>query len=83
MPYIHLGSDVSIPASEILGVFDIEQVTEYSDTVNDYLADCQKSGRIYYVSLDLPRSFVLTQGVTYVTNVSAPTLRRRMGLLLK
>ena len=76
--YVHLGSDVSLPVNEIVGVFDIENVTEYSAPTNDYLAACQKSGRIYYVSLDLPRSFVAATDKTYVTNVSAATISKRI-----
>ena len=79
--YVHFGSDVNVPAADIVGVFDIERVTEFSGAANDYLAACQKSGGIYYVSLDLPRSFVTAADKTYVTNVSAATILNRIKFI--
>lgn len=74
--YIHLGSDVTVSSEDILGIFDIER-TSVEKSVNEYLSGCQKSGRIYYVSLDMPKSFVVCSNCVYVTNVGAGTLRRR------
>ena len=78
--YIYLGSDVTVPASDIIAIFDIER-TSVEKSVNEYLSRCQKSGRIYYVSLDMPRSFVVCTDCVYVTNVGSATLRQRAGRL--
>jgi aminopeptidase C len=76
MAYVHLGSDVTVHSDDIIGIFDIERVT-VKKSVNEFLRVSQKSGRIYYVSLDLPKSFVVTDESVYVSNVSADTLKKR------
>ncbi len=74
--YISLGSDVAVHKNDIIGIFDIEK-TSVVRSVNDYLSGCQKSGGIYYVSLDMPKSFVVCDDCVYVTNVSTSTLKKR------
>ena len=77
MAYLHLGSDVTVHSGDIIGMFDIERTT-VNKSVNEFLKAAQKSGRIYYVSLDLPKSFALTEDKVYVTNVSTGTLKKRV-----
>ena len=77
MAYSYLGSDVTVHSDDIIGIFDIERVT-VNKNVNEYLKNAQKGGIIYYVSLDLPKSFVVTENNVYVTNVSTITLKKRI-----
>ena len=96
--YLHLGSDVTVHTDNIIGIFDIERTTVKSSfksssrggqSVNDFLRVSQKSGKIYYVSLDLPKSFIVTanrkksslENVVYVSNVSTLTLKKRCGII--
>jgi hypothetical protein len=77
--FIHLGGDVSVYCDDLLGVFDIERTT-VNPSVNRFLAAAQKSGGVYYCSLDLesmPKSFALTEEVVFVTNVSTGTIVKR------
>lgn len=74
--YIHIGGDVSLPTYKILGIFDIEKTSVNKD-VNDYLMKLQKQGKIYYVSYDMPKSFIVTEDYIYISNVSVFTLKRR------
>ena len=74
--YIHIGGDVSLPTYKILGIFDIEKTSVNKD-VNDYLMKLQKQGKIYYVSYDMPKSFIVTEDYVYISNVSVFTLERR------
>ncbi len=74
--YLHLGSDISVQTSEIIGIFDIEKVT-VDKYMNEYLSYCQKNGKIYYVSLDMPKSIIVCSDVVYISNVSCMTLRKR------
>jgi hypothetical protein len=81
MAYLHLGSDVTVHSDSIIGTFDIERVT-VNKQVNEYLKKCQKSGEIYYVSLDLPKSFIIAheyEQKVYVSNISTFTLKKRCG----
>lgn len=74
--YISLGNDVTVSEKDIIGIFDIEK-TSVVRSVNDYLSGCQKNNKIYYVSLDMPKSFVVCENVVYVTNVGAATIGKR------
>ncbi len=74
--YISLGNDVSVLQSDIIGVFDIEK-TSVVKSVNDFLGYCQRNNRIYYVSLEMPKSFVVCSDCVYITNISANTIRKR------
>ena len=74
--YIHLGSDVAVHSSEIIGIFDIEKVT-VQKYMNEYLSKCQKNGMIYYVSLDMPKSIIVCTDMVYISNVSTDTLKLR------
>ena len=74
--YLHLGSDVSVNVNEMVGIFDIEKVTVQS-YMNEYLSYCQKNSKIYYVSLDMPKSIVVCTDTVYISNVSCLTLRKR------
>ncbi len=76
--YIHLGSDVSVYSKDIIGIFDIEKTTVIK-SVNDFLSVSQKKGQIYYCSLDMPASFIVTEDKVYVTNVSTLTLKKRIN----
>ncbi len=74
--YVYLGSDVVVEGAEIVGIFDIERVTT-DRYMKDYLKDVQKKGMVYYVSLDMPKCFVVCRDMVYVTNVSGETIRKR------
>lgn len=74
--YIYLGSDVVVPEEEIVGIFDIEKVT-VDRYMKDYLNFSQKNGRIYYVSLDMPKSIIVCRETVYISNVSCDTLKKR------
>ena len=64
--YLHLGSDVSVHISDIVGIFDIEKVT-VDKYMKDYLSYCQKQGKIYYVSLDMPKSIIVCTDTVYTS----------------
>lgn len=81
MPFLHLGEDVVVRVRDIVGVFDMEKTT-VSPLSRQFLADAQKGGRVFNVSYELPKSYVVcceedgTETV-YISQISAATLRRR------
>lgn len=77
--YLYLGSDVVIPKSEVIGIFDIERVT-VDRYMKDYLNFYQKKGKIYYVSLDMPKSIIVSRDTVYISNVSPDTLKKRAAI---
>jgi len=58
-------------------VFDLEKTT-VNPAVNAYLAKAQKSGDVYYCSLDMPKSFAVTDKTIFVTNVAVGTVKDRV-----
>jgi hypothetical protein len=75
--FLYLGNDVTVYSDDVIGIFDIERVT-VKKSVNEFLKVTQKSGGIYYASLDLPKSFAVTDHKVYVSNISTATLKKRL-----
>lgn len=74
--FLFIGGDTSIRASEVVGIFNIEECS-VSRITADYLTACQKSGKIADLTSDLPKSFIVTTSRTYISNVSNDTIRKR------
>ncbi len=75
--YLHLGQNTVITTQEIVGFFDMDNTT-VSKTTRDFLSQAEKSGRVKYVSYDLPKSFIVTKDQTvYISPVSVATLMGR------
>ena len=75
--YLHLGQNTVITTQEIVGFFDMDNTT-VSKTTRDFLEQAEKSGRVKYVSYDLPKSFIVTKDQTvYISPVSVATLMGR------
>ncbi|MBQ8164449.1 MAG: DUF370 domain-containing protein [Clostridia bacterium] len=87
--FLHLGSNVSIPTKNILGVFDLE-LTTTTGTTREVLKKAENEGRVVNVSEDMPTSFVVVREILsetgeevnfiYLTPISASTLRKRVML---
>ncbi len=78
--YIHLGEQISINDSTVIGIFDIENTTIGSDT-RSYLSRLEKEGKAVNVSDEMPKSFVVCiendEEIAYISSISASTLRKR------
>ena len=75
--YIHLGQNTVVNDKEIIGVFDLESTT-VSKKTRDYLSKNEKKKNVYYVSSELPRSFVVCDGrKIFVSHLSSQTIAKR------
>ena len=78
--YLHLGQDVVVPASSILGVYDMDTAT-WSKHTRALIASMEKAGRVQSIFEDLPKSCILCEegGVRtlYISQLSTATLLRR------
>jgi hypothetical protein len=78
--YIHLGNDVSIRASDVIGIFDMDRATVSKDT-QAFLRRCEDEDMVTTVSRDLPKSFVLCRYngrlQVFISAISTATLKRR------
>ena len=78
--YLHLGSDIVVPTKSIIGIFDIEN-TSVSKSTKEFLYNAEKTGKVIYVTTDLPKSFVISKQkdnfLVYISAISAATLKKR------
>ena len=80
--YIHLGAETVVKQSEIVGIFDIETTT-ISKNGRDFFKKATKSKKVYNVSFEMPKSFVICEDrktgeqTVYITPLSAATLQKR------
>jgi hypothetical protein len=83
--YLHLGQDTVVRMDEVVGIFDMDRST-ISKFSRQFLADAQKGGRIFNVSYELPKSYVVCvdkekNETVYISQISSSTLRRRAGFI--
>lgn len=74
--FLYLGGDITVRSDEVIGIFDIERCS-VSRVTAEYLNFCQKNGRIVNVSEDMPKSFIVAENKTYISNVSNSTIAAR------
>ncbi len=83
--YIHLGNNVMLPTSEIIGIFDLEN-TSISKRTRDFLNRAEKEGKVITITYDLPRTFVIAgktqeDAKIYISQISSQTLLKRTGYI--
>lgn len=82
--YIHLGEQISVHDTSVIGIFDIENTTIGQDT-RALLHRLESEHRVVSVSEEMPKSFVLCENENgenaYVSPISAATLRKRAAKL--
>ncbi len=79
--YLHLGNDVVVRKSDVVGIFDLDN-TSQSALTRRYLAAAEKAGRVVNAAgLELPKSFVVcTDGerqTVYLSQLNSSTLLKR------
>jgi len=78
--YIHLGQGETISKSSIIGIFDLDNCSRSKATRN-FLSEAEKSGRLFQIGSDIPRSFTVVENkgekAVYLSQISSATLARR------
>jgi len=78
--YLHLGQNVVIPESEIIGIFDMDKTTG-SHITRKFLSVSEKAGNVVNVSEELPGSFIVSgrdrKINVYLSQLSPQTLYKR------
>lgn len=79
--YLHLGQNVMVSESAVIGVFDLDNTT-WSFRTRRFLEQAEREGRVVSVGDDLPRSFVLVREgegppTVYITQLAPATLQKR------
>lgn len=73
--YLHLGQDTIVTHDEIIGIFDLDNTT-VSKNSRDFLENKEKTKKVINVSMELPKSFILSDNV-YISQLSTATLIKR------
>ncbi len=63
--YLILGRDEVIPESDVIGIFDLDNIS-WSKRTRRYLASGEKTGRIVSLRDGLPRTLVVTAERDYL-----------------
>lgn len=80
--YLHLGQDVVVLQSDIIGIFDLDN-TSVSKLTREFLKESEKNNCVINVSTQLPRSFiVLKNKKVYISQISPSTLKKRSKKLI-
>ena len=82
MMNLHLGSNVSVPLEDIIGIFDLDNVS-ISRTTRAYLRAAEEEGMVINVGEDLPKSMVVCCPVgswqrVYISPLASATLLGRL-----
>ena len=80
--YLHLGSNVSVPVDDIVGIFDLDNAST-SRITRGFLAAAEEEGMVITVSQDLPKSIVVccprgSWQRVYISPLAAATLQGRL-----
>lgn len=76
--FLHIGGDYTVSDKWIIGIFDLDKTTEEMSRTWDYLVAQEKAGRLEWIQVDLPRSFIVTLDRVYLSPINSKTLIARM-----
>lgn len=78
--YLHLGQNVVVPFSSVVGVFDLDNTTG-SHVTRAFLSRAEKAGQVINVAEDIPKSFIVcteeNQTKIFLSQLSTATLMKR------
>jgi regulator of extracellular matrix RemA (YlzA/DUF370 family) len=78
--YLHIGGDAALPASGVVGFFDLDGCSRGRAT-QDFLKRCETDGILDQTHGDaIPRSFIVTGGGrVFLSSVTTATLDKRLS----
>ena len=83
--YLHLGSSVSVPTEDIVGIFDMDN-SSTSRITREFRRSAEEEGMVITVGTDLPKSIVVccprgSWQRVYISPLAASTLLGRLESL--
>lgn len=81
--YLHIGNNVTVREEDIIGIFDLDNVT-ISKKSRDFLNKAQKENRVFYEGFELPKSFLVCaekkgENKVYLSVLNSATLQKRIN----
>lgn len=77
--YLHIGGEYTISEHFIVGMFDMDSITFKQGDMLAFLKRAEEEERVEYVSVDIPRSIIVTLDRIYLSPISTSTLRKRFS----
>ena len=81
--YLHLGKEVVVKFSDIIGIFDLEK-TSTSKKTKDFLVSATKRKEVITVSYEMPKTFIITkkrdETAVYISQISSTTIKKRANI---
>ncbi|MCL2408611.1 MAG: DUF370 domain-containing protein [Oscillospiraceae bacterium] len=78
--FLHIGNNVTVPESDVIGIFDLDNTT-WGKTTRDFLSKAEKEKRVITVTDELPKSFVVCAEPSsvkiYISQIASQTLAER------
>ena len=83
--YLHLGSNISVPTDDIVGIFDLDHAST-SATTRAFLRAAEEEGMVVTVGTELPKSVVVccprgSWQRVYLSSLASATLLGRWEAL--
>ena len=80
--YLHLGSNISVPTEDVIGIFDLDNAST-SRITREFLRSAQEEGMVISVGVDLPKSLVVccprgSWQRVYISPLASSTLLGRL-----
>ncbi|AVM42974.1 extracellular matrix regulator RemB [Fastidiosipila sanguinis] len=77
--YLHIGGEYQISTRYIIAIFDIDEITRENNLISlEFLSNIEKNKFLDIVSLEIPRSLIITLDRNYLSPISADTLKQRI-----
>ena len=82
MQSLHLGSNISVPTEDIIGIFDLDNASTARST-REFLRAAEEEGMVVSAGSELPKSFVVccprgSWQRIYLSPLAAATLHGRL-----
>ena len=77
--FLHLGADTVIPLREVIAINDLKHTPAKANAL--FIEKMRQADRIVDVSENQAKSFVITDGMIYLSAISALTLKKRANHL--
>ncbi len=80
--YLHLGSNIAVPAADIVGIFDLDNCST-SRITREFLRSAEEEGMVINVGNELPKSLVVccpkgSWQRVYISPLASSTLEGRL-----
>lgn len=74
--YLHIGNQKNIRKKKLIGIFDTDNAT-LSETTRNFLRKNEKEGRVSAAIAEIPKSFVIYNGLSADSYAKASERRKR------